>query len=128
MGKYLEKLRATNRKSPGRELTLLTKGAMQALEGPYVSNVSSLGVRLHKSGPNNVDDLRECFEERAGIMEHDGQLLRQGAESAALGCMSVQIEWPPLPHRNLAGAALSEAWAAFWNVVESQLKGHAHAN
>jgi hypothetical protein len=76
----------------------------------------------------DVDDLRECFEERAGMMEYDGHLPRHGAERAALGCMPVQIDWPQLPNGDLTGAALDAAWATFWNLVEGQLKANAHAN
>jgi len=128
MGKYLEKLRAVNRKGPGWELTLLTEGSEHTPGRPYVSNVSSLLGQPQENEPDVVGDLRERFEERSGVMEYDGHLLRHDAEHAALACMPVHIHWPPLPNGDLAGVALDAAWTRFWNLVEGQLKGNAHAN
>jgi serine kinase of HPr protein (carbohydrate metabolism regulator) len=74
---------------------------------------------------HDVNDLREWFEERAGIMEYDGQLARHEAEKAVLDCMPASIVWPTLPSRNLDGEILDAAWNSFWSRVE-RLINHKH--
>ena len=45
------------------------------------------------------EDWRECYEERAAIMEYDGGLSREQAEAKALACIFLMMS--PLLRRNL---------------------------